>query len=147
MAKKILSKKVVEGIRKMIAYVLANPEELDQDSYPYRGRPSCSMPFCAAGHIIRFTSPKKFRELMALDVVPDTVDWRREARGVMNLPNSPFIVSLFGFGEDWPAQFNSRYKKAQSLKTPKLRYRRTAEAFAARWQNLIDTDAKDLSTL
>jgi hypothetical protein len=138
--KKTLNAKAVRAIRKMIAYVLAHPEELDQDQFP-QGRHACDTPFCGAGHIIAVATPKLYKKLIR------NATWHGceyHAKKALGIPVDVDTTRLFGVGADWPTPFAKKYQKANALRTLKARQRAIAKVFAERWEALIESDAKDL---
>lgn len=138
--KKNLNAKAVKAIRKMITYVLAHPEELDQNSFP-EGEHACYTPFCGAGHIVAAAQPKRYAELIKNEV---TQGWSKIGKEALGLPLDSNHTRIFGAGLDWPLPFANAYERAEELKTLRGRRIAIAKVFAKRWEAFIESDAKDL---
>lgn len=133
--KKNLKAPAIKAIRKMIAFVLANPKSYDQNHFP--AADDCGAPYCAAGHLIAVVKPRRYRELIT-KVKTQNVYWHVEAAKVLGLSSVGHdgfagFGSVFGSVSSWPAKFAMMYYRA---KGPKGR----ARAFANRWENFIATD-------
>jgi hypothetical protein len=147
MKKPFLSAVTRQRIKNMIAYVLDHAEQLNQSSFPASEAGAdpanvCGTPFCAAGHAIIATSPKKFAKLAA----SGNVEWTEEALKFLKFKS---IVSdeshiIFGFAGSWPKKFAKMYHGADYLKSRAAAQRRKSRAFAARWQYILDNDGGDI---
>lgn len=147
--KKNLKAPAIKAIRKMIAFVLANPKLLDQNNFPNTN--DCGSACCAAGHLIAQNDPGRYFELCNLaEKGQSSPQWEREAAKVLDIQSAesaaddadlPFdrpdgregYRAIFGTVNGWPFKFTLAYNNA---KTSKGR----ARAFANRWENFIATD-------
>ena len=145
MKAKVLKAPAKRLIQKMIATVTAHPETVDQGSYP-EGEGVCSSTFCAAGHLVFAKSPRLFNSLLKhqRENGDSSVNWRRQAAQVLQLPYNAETNSIFGSHWEWPHKFRDAYTKASNFKTEKARKRGQTKAFVARWQQLLDNEGAEL---
>lgn len=133
--KQNLSTACIWRIRRMIKAILANPQDYNQEHFPYaESREVCGSTGCAAGHAVKLDNPQKFRELVSGRT--RVSEWWDEAAKALLLPPQVDVRSLFGMSMDWPEKFWNQYLTARDAQGK-------AEACQARWEHFIATDGKE----
>lgn len=156
-----LKPKVIALINTMIARVLSEPKQLNQNSFPetptsiydiktdtYVDVPVaiCNTPFCAAGHLVQIAKPRHFKKLLieqfqaAQAGNAEPFNWEIEALKVLGLKPTGDPSEFFGYGKVfgstwgyWPEKYSDQYSLAKTA-------RGKARAFANLWKKFVAVD-------
>lgn len=134
--KKFFSDESILRIDKMLAALVADGKNYNQDAYPTNMMGYCNTEFCMAGFAVLANDPARYAFLIRKDGRhPLSVQWQTEARKALKIkPADHILRRIFGTASEWyDERSKARYHAAKT-------HRGRVSAAVGYWKKIVKTD-------